>query len=287
MNNLLIACRPKQWIKNILVFAVPLAAGDILGLEVFAKAAVAAFLFTAASAATYLLNDLSDIEEDRLHSEKKKRPIAAGTIKPRLAIIVSLGLILCSIFLVASFRLWNLGILLLSYGLVQVGYQLFLKNTALFDLVAVATGFVLRAVAGGVASEIKISPWFLTVTFSAAFFMVSGKRYSELINQGRNNGSRSSLALYTEQYLRLLWTSSMVMTIVFYLLWSVEIGSLGGSWLVLGTSIPFALAIMLYAQHVDIGAAESPEDIIFADQRIQFTGFLWAFLFALHIGFKW
>ena len=159
-----------------------------------------------------------------------------------------------------------------------------MKKTALFDLVAVAAGFLLRAVAGGIASAILISPWFLTVTFCAALFMISGKRYSELINQGSTKGTRSALLKYSEQYLHLIWTSSMVMTIVFYLLWSVEIGSKGNGWLVLSTSIPFALAILLYAQHVDGGKAESPENVVFDDRRIQLMGGIWIILFALQAG---
>ena len=284
MNNLIIACRPKQWIKNLLVFAVPLASGDLLDREVFMKTIISAVAFTAISAATYLFNDISDVEEDRLHSTKKLRPIAAGTLTIGSARLVSGVLVLLSIGLVAGVGAWNLGLVLFGYSLLQVMYQGFLKKTALFDLVAVAAGFLLRAVAGGVASAILISPWFLTVTFCAALFMISGKRYSELINQGSTNGTRSALLKYSEQYLHLIWTSSMVMTIVFYLLWSVEIGSKGNGWLVLSTSIPFALAILLYAQHVDGGKAESPENVVFDDRRIQLMGGIWIILFALQAG---
>ena len=284
MNNLIIACRPKQWIKNLLVFAVPLASGDLLDREVFMKTVISAVAFTAISAATYLFNDISDVEEDRLHSTKKLRPIAAGTLTIGSARLVSGVLVLLCIGLVASVGAWNLGLVLFGYSLLQVMYQGFLKKTALFDLVAVAAGFLLRAVAGGVASAILISPWFLTVTFCAALFMISGKRYSELINQGSTNGTRSALLKYSEQYLHLIWTSSMVMTIVFYLLWSVEIGSKGNGWLVLSTSIPFALAILLYAQHVDGGKAESPENVVFDDRRIQLMGGIWIILFALQAG---
>ena len=284
MNNLIIACRPKQWIKNLLVFAVPLASGDLLDREVFMKTIISAVAFTAISAATYLFNDISDVEEDRLHSTKKLRPIAAGTLTIGSARLVSGVLVLLSIGLVAGVGAWNLGLVLIGYSLLQVLYQGFLKKTALFDLVAVAAGFLLRAVAGGVASAILISPWFLTVTFCAALFMISGKRYSELINQGSTKGTRSALLKYSEQYLHLIWTSSMVMTIVFYLLWSVEIGSKGNGWLVLSTSIPFALAILLYAQHVDGGKAESPENVVFDDRRIQLMGGIWIILFALQAG---
>jgi decaprenyl-phosphate phosphoribosyltransferase len=284
MKNLIIACRPKQWIKNLLVFAVPLASGDLFAHEVFVKTFMTAVVFTAISAATYLLNDVSDVKEDRLHSTKKMRPIAAGTLTIGNACFASGLLILLNIGLVVGLRAWSLGLVLIGYLLLQVVYQGFLKKAALFDLVAVAAGFVLRAVAGGVTSTILISPWFLTVTFSAALFMVSGKRYSEMINQGSTRGTRSSLNQYTEQYLRLIWTSSMVLTLVFYLLWSVEIGIKGNSWLVLSTSIPFVLAILLFAQHVDSGKAESPEDVVFVDRRIQLMGTLWVVLFVFHVG---
>jgi decaprenyl-phosphate phosphoribosyltransferase len=266
------------------VFTVPLASGDLLGREVLVNTAISAIAFIAISAATYLINDVSDVKEDRIHSTKKLRPIAAGTLTIAKALVASGVLILFSVGIVLGFSAWNLGLVLIGYLLLQVVYQGFLKKMVLFDLVAVSAGFLLRAVAGGVASSILISPWFLTVTFCAALFMVSGKRFSELIHQGRIGGTRSSLVRYTEHYLRLIWTSSMVMTIVFYLLWSVEIGSKGNSWLVLGTSIPFALAILLYAQHVDSGDAESPEDVVFGDRRIQLMGIIWVVLFAVHVG---
>jgi decaprenyl-phosphate phosphoribosyltransferase len=284
LKFLVIACRPKQWIKNLLVFTVPLASGDLLGREVLVNTAISAIAFIAISAATYLINDVSDVKEDRIHSTKKLRPIAAGTLTIAKALVASGVLILFSVGIVLGFSAWNLGLVLIGYLLLQVVYQGFLKKVVLFDLVAVSAGFLLRAVAGGVASSILISPWFLTVTFCAALFMVSGKRFSELIHQGRIGGTRSSLVQYTEHYLRLIWTSSMVMTIVFYLLWSVEIGNKGNSWLVLGTSIPFSLAILLYAQHVDSGDAESPEDVVFGDQRIQLMGIIWVILFAVHVG---
>ena len=266
------------------MFAVPLASGDLLGREVFVKTAISAIAFTAISAATYLVNDISDVKEDRLHSTKKLRPIAAGTLTIGNASVASGVLITFSIGIVLVFNAWNLGLVLIGYLLLQVIYQGFIKKRILFDLVAVSAGFLLRAVAGGAASSILISPWFLTVTFCAALFMVSGKRFSELIHQGSIGATRSSLAQYSESYLRLIWSSSMVLTIVFYLLWSVEIGSKGNSWLVLSTSIPVVLAVLLYAQHVDIGDAESPEDVVFGDRSIQLMGIAWAVLFAVHVG---
>jgi decaprenyl-phosphate phosphoribosyltransferase len=138
LKYLIIACRPKQWIKNLLVFAVPLASGDLLGPEVFVKTAISAIAFTALSAATYLVNDISDVKEDRLHSTKKLRPIAAGTLTIGSARLVSAVLILLCIGLVVGVGAWNLGLVLFGYSLLQVMYQGFLKKTALFDLVAVA-----------------------------------------------------------------------------------------------------------------------------------------------------
>jgi len=283
LNQLLRATRPKQWIKNLLVFAVPLASGDLVISSVVLKSVNAFASFTALSAATYLINDIRDVSQDRLHPKKKTRPIASGQLSIRRAILASIVLGVAGISLPIFFGLWNLFGVLSAYVIMQAAYQLVLKNIALIDLVVVSSGFVLRAMAGGLAAGILISPWFITVTAASAMFIVSGKRFCEFRNHGEHGETRNSLRGYTESYLRMLWTSSMGLALVFYVLWSVEIGGDGKHWLALLTALPFTLVLLRYAQHVDNGDAESPEDVVLGDIAIQVLVLFWALLFAVRV----
>ena len=283
MNQLLRATRPKQWIKNLLVFAVPLASGDLGTSNAVSKSLCAFFAFTALSAATYLINDIRDVAQDRLHPKKKKRPIASGQLSIRRAMLASVIFGVAGISLPIFFSLWNLLAVLSAYVIMQAAYQLVLKNIALIDLVVVSSGFVLRAMAGGLAAGILISPWFITVTAASAMFIVSGKRFCEFRNHGEHGETRNSLLGYTESYLRMLWTSSMGLALVFYVLWSVEIGGDGKNWLALLTALPFTLVLLRYAHHVDSGDAESPEDVVLGDVAIQVLVLFWALLFAARV----
>ena len=283
MNELLRAARPKQWIKNLLVLAVPLASGDLATGIVVLKSLNAFISFTALSAATYLINDIRDVAQDRLHPQKKTRPIASGHLSIRRATLASIFIGTVGFALPVIFGLWNLLALLAAYAILQAAYQLVLRKIALLDLVVVSTGFVLRAMAGGLAAGILISPWFITVIAASAMFIVSGKRFSEFLNRGQNGGTRDSLLGYTESYLRMLWTSSLGLAIVFYVLWSVEIGDTGRHWLTLSTALPFTLVLLRYADHVDGGDAESPEDVVLGDMAIQVLVLFWALLFAVRV----
>ncbi len=281
--HLVQATRPKQWIKNLLVFAVPLASGDLATGSVVLKSVNAFVSFTALCAATYLINDIRDVAQDRLHPKKKNRPIASGQLSIRRAMLASFVFGTAGISFPIFFGLWNLLAVLSAYIIMQAAYQLILKNIALIDLVVVSSGFVLRAMAGGLAAGILISPWFITVTAASAMFIVSGKRFCEFRNQGEHGETRYSLLGYTESYLRMLWTSSMGLALVFYVLWSVEIGGDGKNWLALLTALPFTLVLLRYAHHVDSGDAESPEDVVLGDVAIQVLVLFWALLFAVRV----
>ena len=283
MNQLLRATRPKQWIKNLLVFAVPLASGDLASGSVVQKSVNAFVSFTAISAATYLINDIRDITQDRLHPKKKTRPIASGQLSIRRATVASIVVGTAGFTLPIIFGLWNLLAILVAYAILQAAYQLAVKKIALLDLVVVSSGFVLRAMAGGLAAGILISPWFITVTAASAMFIVSGKRFCEFRNHGENGETRNSLRGYSESYLRVLWTSSMGLALVFYVLWSVEIGGDGKHWLALLTALPFTLLLLRYAHHIDSGDAESPEDVVLGDVAIQVLVLFWALLFAVRV----
>lgn len=278
--GLIVSMRPRQWIKNLLVVAVPLASGQLLNVSVIAKTSLALVSMIAASSAVYLINDILDRDADRRHPTKRNRPIAAGQVSVRTAGLAAFCLAAASLALPALFGSPRLDLLVLSYLLLQVTYVLWAKHQPVLDLACVAAGFVLRAVAGGVAVGIPTSTWFLTVTAASAMFVVSGKRYSELVSQGVS-GTRSGLKSYSEGYLRFVWGVSVGIAVVFYTLWAAELGSGGSAMWARLSVIPFVLLLLRYARDVDTGSAESPEDLVWRDRVLQVLAGVWALMFVL------
>jgi len=281
MTPLLVAMRPRQWVKNLLVLAVPVAAGRLGDSEVLTRSLVALACFVAVSAAVYLTNDVIDVKEDRQHPSKSLRPIAAGRLMPSVAVAVAVALFALGVATPFFVGIPALGWVVVGYLGVQVAYLAGLKRVALVDVVLVSAGFVLRAVAGGAAAGLPVSPWFLTVTASGALFVVTAKRYSEMVSVGAGAGTRRSLDGYTESFLRTTWTVALVASVVFYALWAAEIADPSGDWSALATTVPFALVMLRYAQHADRAAGEAPEDVVLRDRLLQLFGLAWIVLFAV------
>ena len=152
------AARPRQWVKNVLVLAAPMAAGRLLEPDILIPTLYALVSFCLASSATYFFNDVIDVDEDRRHPVKRNRPIASGEVSERSAMVVAV--LLGGISLVPAWLAsWPMVILILSYIVLQVAYSLWLKHEPVMDLAVVASGFLLRAVAGGVATELPSLPF--------------------------------------------------------------------------------------------------------------------------------
>jgi len=278
------AVRPRQWLKNLLVGTAPLAAGRLLEQQVLISVALAFVAFCLVSAAVYLLNDVRDVEEDRLHPKKRLRPIAAGELSVPVAIAIGVAAGVAGLAL-AFFTSTGLGITVTVYVALQVLYTLFLKHVPVLDLAMVASGFLLRAIAGGVAADIPLSQWFLLVASFGSFFMVAGKRYSELKALGADAGTRRSLTRYSESYLRFAWMLAAVMVLISYSLWAFEnrcnppMGvcnpPMGGvPWTAISIA-PFTLGLLQYALEVDSGNAGEPEDVVLHDHVLQAMGVVW------------
>jgi decaprenyl-phosphate phosphoribosyltransferase len=277
--------RPKQWVKNVLVATAPLAAGQLFQPTVIGEVALAFVAFCLVSATVYLINDVRDVAEDRLHPRKRFRPIAAGELSPRVALILSAvtgvaGLALG--FLVAP----ALGITLVVYLGIQVLYSAFLKHLPVVDLAVVASGFLLRAIAGGVATGIPLSQWFLLVAAFGSFFMVAGKRYSEMKAIGGEAGTRRSLTRYSESYLRFAWMLAAVMVLISYSLWAFEVREqeavFGLPWTAISIA-PFTLGLLQYALEVDTGNAGEPEEVVLHDRVLQGIGALWLVIISVAV----
>jgi decaprenyl-phosphate phosphoribosyltransferase len=270
------AVRPKQWLKNLLVGAAPLAAGKLLGRHVLISIGLAFVAFCLVSAAVYLINDVRDIEEDRLHPKKRLRPIAAGELGVPTAIAIAavtgvIGLVL------AYYTSTGLGVTVTVYVVLQVLYSVFLKHLPVVDLAMVASAFLLRAIAGGVATGIPLSQWFLLVASFGSFFMVAGKRYSEMKALGADAGTRRSLTRYSESYLRFAWMLAAVMVLISYSLWAFENREnplMGVPWTAISIA-PFTLGLLQYALEVDSGNAGEPEEVVLHDHVLQAIGVVW------------
>ena len=268
--------RPHEWIKNLLVFAGLLFGGKFNEPTAVLQATVAFVAFCAISSAGYFVNDLNDVELDRRHPKKRFRPIAAGELKPATALALAVVLGLCGLALgfVVSVPL---GITMVVYVAIQLLYSAYLKHLPVVDLAVVASAFLLRAIAGGVATDIPLSQWFLLVAAFGSFFMVSGKRYSEMKALGSDAGTRRSLTRYSESYLRFAWMMAAVMVLISYSLWAFENrgdGALGIPWTAISIA-PFTLGLLQYALEVDAGTAGEPEDVVLHDHVLQGLGVVW------------
>ena len=275
------AMRPRQWVKNVLVLAAPLAAlGGPLHYhyrDVLDKAypAVGAFVaFCLAASSIYLINDVRDVEADREHPTKRFRPIAAGVVPEWLAYALAVVLGIDSL-VIGWWITPNLALVMAVYLAMQLGYCYGLKHQAVMDICIVSSAYLLRAIAGGAATDIRLTQWFLLVMAFGSLFMVAGKRYAELQLAERTGAKiRKALENYTSTYLRFVWTLSATALVVCYGLWAFDREHGAAGWFVV-SMVPFTIAILRYAVDVDGGLAGEPEDIALRDRVLQLLALAW------------
>jgi decaprenyl-phosphate phosphoribosyltransferase len=278
--------RPKQWAKNVLVFAAPAAAGVLDNRQWLADALVAFVCFCLAASGTYYINDARDVEADRLHPKKSRRPVASGVVSVPLAYAGGAVLVTAGILLGLTINV-NLAVTVGGYVLLTTAYSSVLKHVAVVDLVAVAAGFVLRAVAGAVATEVPISDWFFIVTSFGALFMVSGKRAAEVAEMGEDaSDHRAVLGAYSASYTAYLRAVTSGAVLVAYCLWAFEKADLAVNtsfpWYQLSI-LPFVMAVLRYALVLDQGKGSAPEEIVLGDRPLQLIGIAWAIVFAIGV----
>jgi len=268
------AVRPRQWVKNLLVVAAPLAAGEVGDRDVIVATLLALTSFCLAASAVYLVNDTADREVDRLHPTKRLRPIASGALPVPVA-LSSAGVLATLAVLVGWLADPQLAVLVAAYLALQVLYAVRLKHEPVLDISIVAAGFLMRAVAGGLAADLPLSQWFLLVSGFGSMFIVAGKRYSELHTLGVDAGTRRSLVRYTDSYLRFVWSTAAGATVISYSLWAFEQAPDSGvPWHTISIA-PFLIGLLRYAVDVDAGMASEPEDIVFHDLVLQLIGATW------------
>lgn len=276
--------RPKQWIKNVLVFAAPAALGD-LSVALLAKVALVFIAFSLTASGTYFWNDIKDVEADRRHPKKKHRPIASGDVPLGVARIVGTLLLLGGPALATSVRP-QAGAVVGMYAVLTVLYSTHLKHVPIVDLAVVASGFVLRAMAGAVGTETRMSTWFVLCTTFGSLFIVTGKRFAELLEMGADaTSTRRSLAAYSVPYLRQLLGIACTATIVSYCLWAFENGSGNGTavpWHGLSI-VPMVLALLRYLMVLEQGGGGAPEEVFTGDRAIQVYGLIWVVVYCIGV----
>jgi decaprenyl-phosphate phosphoribosyltransferase len=277
---LLRSLRPKQWAKNVLVLAAPGAAGVLTHGYALAHVAAAFAAFCLVSSGTYLLNDARDLESDRLHPTKRDRPIAAGLVDVRLAVVLGVVLIAAGFAVAALVRLEFL-LVVVVYIAITTAYTLWLKHQAVVDIVAIASGFILRAVGGGVAVDVPLSRWFLIVASFGSLFVVSGKRHGEHIDLGDEGAEvRPTLGAYSRNYLQYVWTMTSGVTVAAYCLWAFEMAPADEGVPFYELSIvPFVTFILRYAMLLEQGHGGAPEDVVLGDRTLLVLAAVWAALF--------
>lgn len=260
--------------KNLLVPAAPFVAGAILDPAVALNAAIATLSFASAAAGTYLLNDVIDAPVDCAHPTKCTRPIAAGELSTRLALTASVVLLGFAVLTALPVSVELAGVLA-AYVVIQIGYCTWLRRQPVLDICCVASGFVLRVVAGGVATAVVPSVWLLTATAFGSLFVVSGRRYAELrVNQLTGLAWRPTLDCYSTSYLRFVWSCAATMLILGYLMWSFSTVRYEPFWGAVAL-VTFIVAVLRYALDVDAGGAGAPEEIALRDRLLQILGLVW------------
>ncbi|MFD0693090.1 decaprenyl-phosphate phosphoribosyltransferase [Paenibacillus sp. GCM10027628] len=263
---LFLQLRPKQWSKNLLVFAALIFSIDKVQIENWWLGAGAFLLFCLVSGCVYILNDYMDREADRLHPEKRFRPMASGALHPGLAL--TFGAILLVGSLIAAFAMHPLFMLLLIlYFIINVAYSIKLKHVVILDLMILASGFVIRALCGGIVVGSKFTPWFLLCVFLLSLFLAIGKRRHELLLLQNNKGShRKVLDSYSEPLLNQM---SMIVTTMAIMCYSMFTFMSGHSIYLMWT-IPFVIYGIfryLYLIHV-LGKGGKPDALLFEDKGI-------------------
>lgn len=285
----IVALRPHQWTKNLVVFAAPLFDFS-LDESVLLKSSLAFFLFCCLSSSFYLINDIADVESDRHHPIKCKRPIAAGLISIPFAISLSAALMVGALIIgwIQSPLLWAV---LLCYALLQVTYNLKLKHAPILDIVAIASGFVLRACAGGIVNNIDLSPWLLLCTAMLALFLAIEKRKAErrMLENGSTRKTRHVLKRYSLALLHRMENVVTTGAVMSYALWSSGPAVNGATtpWMLL--TMPFVLYGIFRYQLLsdpkvsfpgseppfDQELTERPDEVLLSDGPIRGTVVCW------------
>ncbi|MEI8238706.1 MAG: decaprenyl-phosphate phosphoribosyltransferase [Actinomycetota bacterium] len=284
-SGILKEARPKQWVKNVLVFAAPGAAGVLNQGHYLGRAIIAFVVFCMVSSGTYYWNDINDAVSDRSHPTKRNRPIASGAVPLHLARVIGTVLLVGGIGLGFVVH-WHLAAAAAAYVLITTLYSTWWKHIAVVDLVAIASGFVVRAIGGAAATDVRMSMWFLLCTSFGSLFIVTGKRFAELRELGVHAGStRATLGEYSPAFLQTVLAVTLGSTMVAYCIWAFETTQAAPSQHPFYelSIVPMVIALLRYLLVLEQGRGAAPEEIFVADRTLQLMGIIWVVVFGLGV----
>ncbi len=286
--------RVEQWVKNLFVFIPLFFSGKIFETTQLFETIFSFIIFSFTASSIYVINDYSDIESDRVHPEKCRRPLASGAISVGRAKLVLVGLVISTIGLIISlsdvfgYNVLKFGAVISSYFVMNLAYTFRLKHIAIVDISIIAVGFVLRVLAGGYATGIVVSQWAIILTFVLALVLAVGKRRGELVNTQLSGNTRKALDGYNIQFADIVLSISVTLAIVSYIMFVISPETQKEfTNKVFYTFIFVIFAFLRYLQQTLVyNRTESPTKMIYKDRYIQVVLALWGFAFLILIYFK-
>lgn len=300
LYNIFRLLRPRQWVKNLALFAAVTFTGELFNPDATIPVIIGFFVFCGVSSASYIINDIVDVKNDRLHPFKKYRPLAKGDISTPFAVALAALLLLLSLTL-ALFVNLAFFLFVIIYLVLQASYSSILKKITVIDILAIAAGYILRVYGGEIASGYHISVWLLLTTISISLFLAIGKRRSELTLLSAHAGAniaatRKTLSHYSERLLDVYASIFATSTFITYSLFTflenpaginLSFGQvftleaplfLQRKWLML-TIFPVVYGLMRYLQDIyEKNEGESPEKVLFSDKPLLITIGIWVFM---------
>ena len=269
LTNYIIELRIKHWVKNLFLFAAPFFGGVLFKDSTLYLALPAFVSFSLCASAVYIINDIVDIKKDLLHPKKSQRPVASGAISKKNAVLIALMLTVTSSFI--SFRISpNFFGLIVLYFLIQMAYSIYLKHIAVADIFSIASGFVIRVLAGGAAFNVDVSRWLFITMFMIALMLAAGKRIGEAVLLNENaQAHRKSLDFYSVATLNEILLISSSGALIAYALYTVEqFGNL------IYTVPIVTFGLFRYLLLVKKGSGD-PTEALTKDRLIVFTVIIW------------
>lgn len=280
---IVIQMRPFQWTKNLLVFAALIFSIKRVTINLAMNSVYGFIFFSLVSSCVYILNDFMDLKADRQHPKKKFRPLASGALNPQLAIALG-GVLLLTCLGLSTLTNWAFGLILTLYFVINVLYSLALKHVVILDVMIVASGFVLRAIAGAFIINVKLTPWFLIcVMFLSLFLAISKRRHEFILSRESDVVPRKVLQFYNKELLDQMNSIVTTATLISYALFTFT----SGRTVYLMGTIPivfYGIFRYLYLIHVE-GKGGEPDKLLFKDKPILITVLLFVASVIVILGF--
>ena len=285
MKEIIKLIRVNQWVKNFFIFAPAFFAGKLNHFSAFADVLLGFFGFCFMASAIYVINDYADIEKDRLHPEKCKRPLASGKIKPPTAFVICAILFVSAVGIGLSISHWFLGILIF-YFLMNLAYSFRLKQIAILDIVLVSMGFLLRVVAGGILADVEVSKWLFLMTFLLSMILALAKRRDEFIVLQKKGSPRQSIRGYNLNFIDISLGFLATVTFVCYIMYTIsdDVVQRFGSDYIYASSFFVLIGLMRYFQLSFVyKLSGSPTKVFYTDKTIKLTIVAWVVFFVVVI----